>query len=228
MPLSTTFGTSSARNYGFKARSLVLNTQTFTSSTTFTAPSTTNNLLTVVGQGQAGTFTAGHFENNVEIGSGQVFPLGGPGIGSALDWSSIIGSGGDRNVSGTAYNNAIIYSGTNKVYWYTANAGGGRVRGTVSINQPNGAAPSSGQITYDGVYNGFTDHYWVYQITAQEFYVDDATTTGASTTGFGQTFVGGTGGAATAVTYNNVAVTPNQAYTLTVPSGGSIQISYYS
>jgi len=51
-------------------------------------------------------------------------------------------------------------------------------------------------------------------------------TTGASTTGFGQTFVGGTGGAATARTVNNVAVTPG-TYQLVIPSGGSIIISYY-
>lgn len=52
-------------------------------------------------------------------------------------------------------------------------------------------------------------------------------TTGASTTGFGKTFVGGTGGAATPVTYNNVAVTSGASYSLVIPSGGSITITYY-
>lgn len=52
-------------------------------------------------------------------------------------------------------------------------------------------------------------------------------TTGASATGFGKTFPGGTGGAATPVPYNNVAVTPGASYPLVVPSGGSITITYY-
>lgn len=54
-----------------------------------------------------------------------------------------------------------------------------------------------------------------------------AATTGASTTGFGQTFVGGTGGAATTSTVSNVAVTPGASYTLSIPSGGSITITYF-
>jgi len=52
-------------------------------------------------------------------------------------------------------------------------------------------------------------------------------TTGASSTGFSQTFVGGTAGAATARTVPNVAVTPGGSYNVVVPSGGSIVISYY-
>lgn len=52
-------------------------------------------------------------------------------------------------------------------------------------------------------------------------------TTGASATGFGQTFVGGTGGPATAREVKNVAVTPGGSYQVVVPSGGSIAISYY-
>jgi hypothetical protein len=50
-------------------------------------------------------------------------------------------------------------------------------------------------------------------------------TTGASATGFGKTFSGGTGGAATATTYNNVAVAPSTGYPVVVPSGATIQIT---
>ena len=52
-------------------------------------------------------------------------------------------------------------------------------------------------------------------------------TTGASATGFGQTFVGGYGGAATPREVKNVAVTPGGSYQVVVPAGGSITISYY-
>lgn len=60
-------------------------------------------------------------------------------------------------------------------------------------------------------------------------YQDEMTiaTTGASTTGFGQTFVGGTGGAATPSTVTNVATTAGASYSLVIPSGGSLSITYY-
>ena len=52
-------------------------------------------------------------------------------------------------------------------------------------------------------------------------------TTGASATGFGRTFPGGLGGAAPPTAYSNVPVTPGTSYSITVPSGGSITITYY-
>lgn len=50
--------------------------------------------------------------------------------------------------------------------------------------------------------------------------------TGASTTAFGKTFPGGTGGPATTTTFSNIAVTPGASYSIVVPSGGSITITY--
>lgn len=54
----------------------------------------------------------------------------------------------------------------------------------------------------------------------------DPATTGASTTAFGKTFPGGAGGPATPASYSNVAVVPGQSYAMTIPSGGSITITY--
>lgn len=51
-------------------------------------------------------------------------------------------------------------------------------------------------------------------------------TTGASASGFGKVFPGGVGKPATAVTYNNVAVTALASYPVVVPAGGSITITY--
>jgi hypothetical protein len=52
-------------------------------------------------------------------------------------------------------------------------------------------------------------------------------TTGASMTAFGQTFPGGSGGPATATTLSNVIVTPGATYSIVVPDGGSLTITYY-
>jgi hypothetical protein len=79
------------------------------------------------------------------------------------------------------------------------------------VSTPSDPTYSSSQQCYD-----FTQHS-----------TSNPPTTGASTTGFGKTFPGGTGGAATPVTYNNVAVTPGASYKLVVPAGGSITITYY-
>lgn len=52
-------------------------------------------------------------------------------------------------------------------------------------------------------------------------------TTGASTTAFGKTFPGGTGGPASTTTFSNVIVTPGASYNIVVPSGGSLTITYF-
>ena len=76
-------------------------------------------------------------------------------------------------------------------------------------------------------YSGATlVHSTCYQFTGYTTGGVTPATTGASATGFGKTFVGGTGGAATPVTHNNVAVTPGATYSLAVPAGGSITITY--
>lgn len=52
-------------------------------------------------------------------------------------------------------------------------------------------------------------------------------TTGPSATAFGQTFVGGTGGAATPREVKNVPVTGGASYNIVVPVGGLITVTYY-
>lgn len=51
-------------------------------------------------------------------------------------------------------------------------------------------------------------------------------TTGASASGFGKVFPGGTGGTAPTTSFTNVTVTGGASYSITVPSGGSITITY--
>lgn len=78
---------------------------------------------------------------------------------------------------------------------------------------PNGPPPGYSQICYTFT-GGSTGSF-------------HPATTGASATGFGFTFAGGTGGAATTDTHNNVTVTPGASYTIVVPSGATIQITFY-
>lgn len=51
--------------------------------------------------------------------------------------------------------------------------------------------------------------------------------TGANSSAFGYTFPGGVGGPASTLTYGNITVTPGASYSIIVPAGGSVTITYY-
>lgn len=87
---------------------------------------------------------------------------------------------------------------------------------------PDYCEPASGPVYYCHSY------VWGSQTTPGTYYPAVPPTTGASATAFGKTFPGGTGVAATPVTFTNVPVMPNTQYTLAVPSGGSVQFTYES
>lgn len=55
-----------------------------------------------------------------------------------------------------------------------------------------------------------------------------AGTIGADATGFGFTFAGGVYVNATTFTHNNVTITSGGSYALVIPSGATIQITYYT
>lgn len=56
---------------------------------------------------------------------------------------------------------------------------------------------------------------------------DTTVTTGGSSTGFGKTFPGGVGGAASVTAFSNIAITPGATYNIVVPPGGSLTITYF-
>ena len=82
-------------------------------------------------------------------------------------------------------------------------------------------------MTYIGDTSGTYDYDEYFVTYDQAPSTSPPATTGGSTTGFGQTFVGGYAGPATASTIPNIAVTPSANYTIVVPSGGSLTIVYF-
>lgn len=64
------------------------------------------------------------------------------------------------------------------------------------------------------------------QYRPAQSYIAPSSTTGSSTTGFGYTFSGGVGGSASPSTYTK-SVSAGQSYSLVIPSGGYINVSYY-
>jgi hypothetical protein len=99
---------------------------------------------------------------------------------------------------------------------------------------PGGTAYYDNYVTYSEsdstVYSGAEDyHAPETQTTTTTTPGTPATdpTTGAPTTAFGRSFPGGTGGAASVTTLTNLIVTPGASYSIVVPTGGSLTITYY-
>lgn len=213
-------------------------TQTFYSSTTWVAPAGVTSISTLVGKGQDGT--SGGYSSDL-VGQVRVAVFVTPGsydppppdwsnIGGSLDWSAPYGneqsflsdlnSGAPSVRSKTYYFCFYQYYGTPYNAWYTTG-----VRPNIGVTiqgyaTANSTPPSSGVIPISSnIFNS-------YLISADTYHPGSA---GSSTTGFGYTFAGGAADtAATPVTYNNVAVTPGASYSLSIPSGGYIQITYAS
>jgi len=231
MPSIGTRGSISARGLGFTGGS-VLTVYSFPSgTTTFTVPSGVTSLESVVGRGQNGT--AGGWSNYIYPGS--AFATGYPGgtTGTtSITWSSLynqavsirntvnaLGSG-ERTISIPSYSFVLYENASSNLGYVYTNSITNTIRGSALIEYVNNP-PSSGTITIASL--GFTYLTRGYAMYGLEKYT--APTNGSNTTGFGLTFAGGVGGAATTQTYNSVSVTPGQTYTIV--NSGSLTISYY-
>jgi hypothetical protein len=103
------------------------------------------------------------------------------------------------------------------------------VRGSAAgsaLNFPPTGVPASNVITYAQASTAGGQ----YGITYTSYNYGGV---GTAATGLGKTFPGGTyvapdGFPATTTTFTNVAVTPNTSYSIVVPSGGTVSISYYA
>jgi hypothetical protein len=121
------------------------------------------------------------------------------------------------------------YSKTRKDYVMRNDLGGQIYTYTYETTYSNGPKPDDYCQPVQTFYSGDVENYQqtCYEHADTSYYDSTPATTGANTTGFGQTFPGGVGKAATSVSVANVAVTPGGQYALVIPAGGSITISYY-
>lgn len=243
MPLTSTRGAASSRGFGLFGRQKVLTTVTFPAGTsTWTAPSGVALLTTAVGKGADGTsdygYTAsGNSVYNDTFGYSQT-------ISPYLQWSNVayyalnfqstINAAGSGPVTLTTWSTAYVIESDNT--WNSIPNGyvsGGKstyqgsiltsiiwVRGSASLYFTGNGA-TSGNVVY-GTPN--TNNGGVGLLATIQGYA------GAATTGFGNTFPGGTytsptGNPAPTTTFNNVAVTPGTTYTIV--NNNSLTITYY-
>ena len=232
MPSIGTRGSISARGLGFTGGS-VLTVYSFPSgTTTFTVPSGVTSLESVVGRGQNGTAAYWSSNDYACVAWVNTYPTVNFNGTQSQTWSAlytkIVNFRSQINASGSGQRTISIPR-------YTFNMGNDAaasnlgftneysttytVRNTANFAYYNNP-PSSGQILYSQFSTYQSRGYYMIGL---EFLTP--ATNGSDTTGFGLTFAGGVGGAATTQTYNSVSVTPGQTYTIV--NSGSLTISYY-
>lgn len=238
MPRTAALAVTSARGFGEFTSAQTLTTVVFTSSTTWTAPAYLSNIVTLSGSGSAGVSDSTAPANilNSEIGNsfGVVVPRAtatpvyywADFYQKSVDLANQINTG-----SGVVYFESWEFKNLRvdtRSYYYDYNPGtiyrtGYAVAGsaTVTTTYPT----TSGAVYY--VSSGWSGGS---RTLFTEYFYGNA---GSAATGISQTFPGGaysggTGYPAPTTTYTNVTVTPGASYSLSIPSGGQISISYYA
>lgn len=209
MPLLSTFSAASARPFGSSQKKLVA--ETFNADQTWVAPLGVNLLLSVVGHGANGTAdTTG--TNSYGVVSVVPRTDTNTGAGNAT-WSNFQGVAeavaanlnNDGSASWTYYIFYVWPDGKNEI----------AAQNTINVTD---AIPGTAEVYFDGDWQtsgaiasaGSSNVRWTFPIQG---------TDGAVASAFGNTF-------AAITTYNNVAVIAGNSYSIIVPFGGVITITY--
>lgn len=192
--------------------------KTFTSNEVWTAPAGVTS-INITGKGQDGspaTWTAtsisvmGCTKSSFNQPGGSLTSKNDAVADGAVSAGAFVGGTGERTVS---YERVTYTVGPDNLSVRSSFTLSRTVRGSASVS----SGSTSGNITHTPS-----------SLTSVSVSVESKSggSTGASATGFGYTFPGGSGGAATPATYTNVTVGPGNPYSVVVPSGGSITITW--
>lgn len=196
-----------------------LQTVTFNSNTTWVCPAGVSLLSSLAGHGQNGT--------NDSVGTSSAFVMivtyHASGSGSdpfAQDWD---GLGGPVDTARDTIDEGGPFTvDTGNVHAYAngtssltvGSASGTSIAGT-AVRVNGGSWHDSGPITNSALS-------WV------SYSANVPGVAGSNAAGFGKTFAGGAANtAASTTTHTNEPVTPGNSYPIVVPSGATIQITYY-
>lgn len=202
-------------------------TETFTSSTTWTAPSGVTNLISVEGKGSDGTdaYWSDYFVN-LFIGPdcGGNYPEG-----ATLSWSTALGKLDSMISAANQITTSPAGSTGYNVNWLWSflwcSSQGQWLNFTGYNTNPSETWRRTGTLYNPYSFSGNVPTSTYSNYSAQggriEKYIPG--TPGSSATGFSRSFPSGS-----VTTFTDVSVTPGQSYTLSIPSpGGYITIRYY-
>ena len=210
-----------------------LQTVTFTSNTTWVAPTGVSVLRTMSGYG--GAATADTFTTNLGFSQIGAFAVGISGLTNApyAQWANLYAAYQSELAKVTGNTGVNLITSDNPTYgigtddtWNSSTFPQNKwVSGSSYSITTQGSPQTSGNI----LYSAGTD-YWL--ILAEGY---DLGSNGTATTGVSKTFPGGTltgtepyrtTVAPVTTNFTNVAVTPGVSYPIVVPSGGSLTITY--
>lgn len=245
MPLITTFGNSSARSYGQRARQPQLVQLTYTSNSTFVVPSGVTS-LSISGRGGSGSYqpyVAGVAGAAYQTSTNLLVTRTATGA----TWVSDFGFVGTEPYRSRAFNNNPWGGSAGHEVYSTTAGGSSRIpTWSASTSGPYNAVWNTGDTRTASVYesytNGIRDSFntgsYPRSVSAPQPIpftyiresspeVQEAYYTGTDATGFGYTFPGGYGGTATTYSYTK-SVSASQSYSLSLPgSSAFITVSYY-
>lgn len=221
MPTLISGGAASGKGFGLTNSSLTLTTTTFTSNGTWVAPAGVALVIALTGKGQDGT--AGYWTEIYTSDGGYVSYVersAPAGISSSTiegraqtEWDKFPTV---HDPNGGTVSWTLWYYSNNQTNQYTRS---GLIRLKSGFSKTKTGNGWGTTYTTPPVGNDVS-----YRVGNMEEYVNP--TTGANSSALGYTFNGGVAVPATPVTYNNVAVTPGNSYSIVVPSNGYVTIQY--
>ena len=246
MPLISTFGAASARGYGQFTPAINLTTVTFTANGTWTVPSGVGEVAVLTGAGSPGVSDFTNTQNR-NICAVLQWP---PGITTPVTytWQNLIdycqgfantmnSTSGVQSItvpSGTNAQNGVRINSSNlgdqaqttAFGWNLVYVGGGGSAVLSFADFPPSGVSASSVITYaDTPPSG---SYINLSFLAYNYGYAGNPSSALSYSFPGGVYSGGIGYPAVPDTYNNIPVTPGTSYSITVPAGGSVSISYFA
>jgi hypothetical protein len=247
MPALSRLAAASARGFGQFISSFDLTTVTFTSNGTWVAPTGVGEVVTLTGSGSPGVSDSSGTQGVITTGVTAVStsPSSTPITRTWQDYISYTQGFINTMNSGVGVQTITVpYYTSNKVDITPSNTGfqdlttsGGSTLTYVASPTgavialsgfpPTGVSPTSVINYADAALNPV---WGIIIISYTAYFYGYA---GSDSSGLGYTFpggayAGGTGYPAVPATYSNIPVTPGASYSIVVPSGGSVSISYFA
>lgn len=221
---------------------------TFSSSTTWTAPSNVTIVDSVSGRGGSGTtytledlfpgyylpYSTTTFADIYSMGTdifnqwnSNITATAPPGSTYTRRYKDVFVQVNTGNQRILVHDSEYVGSQHYKTVPYNINYGG-ITNSSAKLNTISSSTDIVSQTTYSFQFGSWSATGNQYIVSVYKNYSETFTITGESSTALGLTFPGGVGGPASTTTYTLVSVTPGTTYNINVAGGGFVTLVYYT